>query len=406
MEENRNSFKERLLEKLNIEAKKYNASVVQGKTSGMFNLRFKSADDRERYTDGVHKSLSEEKELTAQRIQNGNSSVPISIFTSTNPSQKGSLRVVYKYDIKTRQGLAFEHILTYAINGKITDKLKKRMDIEKHSSLECVQQELNKPIWKSQMDRAFEAVNVLEDYFGGKIVKAEVVGGSGVKADLKLVVPNNKVVGISLKYSIKRDNNFVFNKDLGLGTESKSLITNPRNESWWISARKEIFDKLQKQGYIDKSEIYNPNESDYHPPAWLKIAKESPFGSPMRKMYDETVRDTFSTIRKVLKSSLENMSIEELAALVNETHFGVSVPSNDIPLFKLSSNKKETKLEPIEVCKPCLEKLKQSQDSFITSEGAKINITIPGMPQATIQSVKFRSSLVGAKKGNLKIKTR
>lgn len=383
-------------------------SVALGKTSGVLVVRFLSPEKRSEMAPALNQELSSMPDFAVESKQTNASTMPISIIRSVIDGKKLETRLVYKYELKTRQGLAFEHILAYVVNYEVTDKLKVRLDLSKKATDEEVETTLMNPPWDLHLERAFAALDKLEEHFKGKIVAAEVVGGGGTKADLQITTQSGAKVGISLKLALKKENKFIFNKDIGDGTEAGSLIPNP--EPWWKTARKTVFDGLKQAGFLDDNEFYNPSDTDFIPPDWLLGAKTADRTHPARVIYNNAVSKVFTDIREQLVSSLRSMKFQDLVKLVEEAHFGTECDASErLPLYKLTSTPKGAKLEEVPMCYPNMVEIESqsvTMEDMVTSKGVRITVDIPGMPQMIIQGVKYRSSLVATKRSDLRIKTR
>jgi len=125
-------------------------------------------------------------------------------------------------------------------------------------------------------------------------------------------------------------------------------------------------------------------------------------------LYRQAVGSVFSDVLDRLEASLKSMTIEELADLVNEAHLGK--PATDAPpLYKLSSKPSGATIEEVPDSSPdevAIEQEGITVPEMIKRKGKRITIDIPGMPNATINSVKFRSNMLSPRKGDLMIKTR
>jgi hypothetical protein len=326
--------------------------------------------------------------------------------TEINDSKGNFVRLIYKYDQKTREGLAFEHILAFVLTGKSTKKLKRQLDISINASDVDVEQRLTNLKWKKLVEKAFIAGDVLEKQFDGPIHKAVPVGGAGTKADLILTTAKNEKIAISVKWSRSRSKNiFYFNKDLGDGTEEGSLI--PNDEPWWVTARKNILFLLQKKGIVQQDLVYNPSRTDYSPPDWLILAQKDVDGQG-NLLYNQGIRSTFSTIRHLLVQSLQNKDLFWLASLVREAHIGLPRES-DTELYKLIVTTNSVNLEKVLPGEPDIAKIEAenlSSKDFVKYSGSTLNINIPGMLPTSIHGIKFRDSLISGTKSKLQIKTR
>ena len=389
-------------DKLNI------ASIMKTGRSEIY-VRFKTRQDR---SDGIAivKQLLANNGFTVEDRKLSAHSLPVSYVSAGDPSL-GVIKLVYKYDIQTRVGLAFEHILAYVITGEMTDKLRKAIDLPRSADNEDVLTMLNSDKWAQYVQRAQDARASIEDKLG-EIKSASVAGGTGSKADLILTLSDGKKVGISLKLTIGSTNVYIYNKDLGDGTESKSLIPSPTGEPWWMIGRKRFFNELRKQKDFPKDILYDPSPSDYNPPDWMLEAKKQ-----YSQIYKVIVVKLFAQIRNLLFSSLGSMTLENLADIVEDAHLGKASPNEiRMPLYKLSSSPSGASLKEvpqttpnmveIELNKLMPEDMVQFKRSSTGSPTSTIIIDIPGMHKVYINSVKFRSNLLATNRGNLKIKTR
>ena len=389
-------------DKLNI------ASLLKTGRSEIY-VRFKTKQDRSAGV-GAVKQLLADNGFTVEDRKLSAHSLPVSYVSAANQNL-GTIKLVYKYDIQTRVGLAFEHILAYVITGEITDKLKKAIDLPRSADNSDVLAMLNSDKWAPYVQRAQGARASIEDKLG-EVESASVAGGTGSKADLILTLGNGKKVGISLKLAIGSTNIYIYNKDLGDGTDAKSLIPSPTGEPWWMIGRKRFFNELTKQEDFPKDLVYDPSPSDYDPPDWMVAAK-----TKYPQIYKPVVISLFAEIRNILFSSLSNMTLENLADIVEDAHLGKASPNEiRMPLYKLSSSPSGATLKEVPQTTPNMVeielnkltpkdmvKFKRTKKDTPTST---IIIDIPGMHKVYINSVKFRSNLLASNKGNLKIKTR
>tara|TARA_R110002074_G_scaffold26048_9_gene76969 strand:+ start:152 stop:1555 length:1404 start_codon:yes stop_codon:yes gene_type:complete len=358
------------------------------------------------------------------------SSVPVTYITKEGDSYRDRIKIVYKFDVKTRIGLTFEHIIAYAITEKVTKKLKLALDLPPKATKKTIIDVLQSPEWKPYWERAIDAKKALEDFFEEKIDSVTVEGGAGGKADLMVITVKGTKVGISLKIALNSANIYVYNKDLGDGTKKAPGtdidITSPKKKPWWMIGRKKFYEELKKQKLIDKDIKYNPKNTDYAPPDWMILAKEQ-----YKPIYERVVRDLYTDIRKIMIESLQNMSLEELVKIVNDANLGACpINKKRIPLYKLESLEDgSTRIQEVLTCIPNLlaieenkktikdmvyySKKKQTKKQIDAGaeeeDSVNIIINIPGMvahAAISINSVKFRSSMLASTKGDLNIKTR
>jgi hypothetical protein len=347
-------------------------------------------------------SLIDNKGFKKEKIKTADSSIPA---ISVTDKDGANVRIISKFSLTTRKGLAFEHLVAYAMNGQVTDKLKDRLDLPKTASDKDVKDLLASDAWKPFLVRALDSKKAIEAKFGG-VKEVSVSGGSGGKADLmlKLTKPSKKyktdVIGISLKLSIEQDNNFIFNKDIGDGTQQGSLISN--KEPWWMTGRKMFVAQLLQQG-VKIPQPYNPKLTDFNPPDWMLQYKEK-----YKKVYDAVVSELFTIIVDKLYESLFKMSVDELADIVSMAHTGKKVKDKVIePLFKLNSKPGGViDLEEVPQSVPTTEAATTPKEEIVKKIGKRIIIDIPGMPVAVINSIKFRSNMLAGSKSELSIKTR
>jgi hypothetical protein len=399
-------LKKAVLQKIALASIPLDIKSAKQKSGNQIVIRFATSAARDENTSKLKKELEDAGFKVADKRVPNLSTRPVSDVSSDNPELKGDLRLIYKFDIKTRIGLAFEHILVYAIDNQVTKKLKDRLDLESSATDEEVRQTLSQDPWKKYYDRAKLAADVLEEKFGG-IKDAAVVGGGGSKADLLIVLDNGDRVGISLKIALKGQNDFIFNKDLGDGTGNNSIIPAPEGEPWWMVGRKRFYNLLRKNGQVDETVVYKPSKTDFEAPEWMIDAKRGE-DKKLTPLYRQAVGSVFSDVLDRLEASLKSMTIEELADLVNEAHLGK--PATDAPpLYKLSSKPSGATIEEVPDSSPdevAIEQEGITVPEMIKRKGKRITIDIPGMPNATINSVKFRSNMLSPRKGDLMIKTR
>jgi len=411
VEEKTSPLIDKVLEILNFNKDELGISTItQSKTT--FTVRFKNAQTRAQNADKLRAKLAQEPKLQTKEIQTQRDSVPITVVQLEG--HRGNVRLRYKFEL-TSKGLPFEHILTFAVTGEVTDKLKKALQLDSGATRQEAEDTLLNDEWVGLLDQAYLSLEKLEATFG-PIHAAKAVGGAKGygNADIVLTLSGGSEVGISIKHTIgTKQNVFIFNKDLGLGTEPDSWIPSG-DEPWWMVTRKRIFDQLQNAGYLDESEVYDPGPTDTGPPDWLlqskpKTKKVSQWSEP-NKFYGYTVSNTYTEIRELLVAHLKGLSLDELAELVNEAHLGKCPPAGSrIPTYKLSASRKKIVLEEVPLCSPdkfLIQKEGLTVSDMITQEGAQVRIDVPGMLKLIIRNVKFRTSISAHNLDGLKIKTR
>jgi hypothetical protein len=384
------------------------ASIMKSGASTLY-VRFKTKRDRANGIAGVKQLLVDSGFAVEDRKLSAHS-VPVSYISGGDPSL-GTIKLVYKYDIQTRVGLAFEHILAYVMTGEITDKLKKAIDLPQNTDKQDVFRMLDSDKWAQYVERAQAARVSIEERLG-EIKNTTVAGGTGSKADLVLTLADGNKVGISLKLAIGSTNIYIYNKDLGDGSEAKSLIPSPTGEPWWMIGRKRFFSELRQQQGFPQDIVYDPNSSDYNPPDWMLEAKKQ-----YSAIYKAVVVNLFAQIRNLLFESLGNMTLENLADVVEDAHLGKAAPNEArMPLYKLESAPSGISLEEVPQTTPNMVEIEMNKlmpknmvyfrKSSAGAPTSTIIIDIPGMHKVYINSVKFRSNLLATNRGNLKIKTR
>jgi hypothetical protein len=104
------------------------------------------------------------------------------------------------------------------------------------------------------------------------------------------------------------------------------------------------------------------------------------------------------------------MKLKELVDMVNEAHLGAEDEREGYEeLLKLTSDVDGVKLVEQSYEKPDINAIKSGgmdKTNLVKEDGAKIIIEIPGMTELVINSVKFHSNMLSAKRDDLKIKTR
>lgn len=354
------------------------SSIVDSKSSVV--VRFSSYQSRQEKIPFLKQEL---QNLQIQDKKIYQSSIPVSYVSDGQETVK----IVYKYDVRSSEGLAFEHILNYTLNNQtMTDKFKDKI------------KDLKEDKQKEYLERSADVKQFLENKFKSNIVKSTPVGGIGSKTDLLLELRNMKSkriqrVGISLKSSTtSKENCFFCNKDLGDGTEENSLIPCPTKNPWWHYGRNKFKNILKEE--------FNPSlyTNDF-PSHWNSLKKT--------KEYKDTVKELYSEIRQTLVNSLRNMTLDELCSFVQEMHLGKQ--ESEHKLYKLSVTTKDIKIHEIKKQEIDYRKIYQNKlqiEDIVRLVGAKIIIDIPGLQKTVINSVKFRSNLLASEKSNLRIKIR
>jgi hypothetical protein len=310
----------------------------------------------------------------------------------------GRVYIVYKYDIGSREGLALEHVVGFLLTRKITDQLKNRLDLPPEAQKEEVIHRL-KTDYVDVLEVGLKGKELIQNKVG-KVIDAESLGSQNAKADLVVTVQGGKKYGLSIKLVTEegRGVRFTYNKNLGYGNEKDdNIVKNPSGKPWWIVGRQSFAKKLGRS--------YKPGEEDFEPPSWMTKAKES-----KPDVYKEAMEDVYAQIRQVLVNNLRSMKLKELVDMVNEAHLGAEDEREGYEeLLKLTSDVDGVKLVEQSYEKPDINAIKSGgmdKSDLVKEDGAKIIIEIPGMTELVINSVKFHSNMLSAKRDDLKIKTR
>lgn len=264
-------------------------------------------------------------------------------------------------------------------------------------------------------------------------------GGRGIKGDLLLVFQAGREVDLSLKAEEKAGtNNFIFNKDLGDGTNEKTLgaastpgrtgglqwnqnlIPAPGGVAWWQIARKNMVENLPPGTLTDEEmEDFHTSMNGGGQANLLKVrkalAQDKEAGGTA---YKESAKAQASAL-VALKDSLEELAKSndgkrKIISLLEEAQFGSSATRE---LFKLTSSpsaaKAKREVSTIdslytgdEITDETLAKVNipitQSKNTItveIEYDGKKLN-------ELKVSGLKFRSSVFGTKASELSIKTR
>jgi hypothetical protein len=368
-----------------------------------FTVRFESPEDLESGKQEIKKLLKSKGYSTEDKSMPKID--PANDVTDVTKSGSDSLtRLVYKYQIGQREGLAVEHIVAYHLTGKVTPELKDRLDLNPDASDSEVKDILRGDLADTSRLSMLAASKIEKEV--GDVVAAESVGSTGNKADLVLTVDNGKKYGLSIKYSSGDDQNkYKVNKNLGYGDEESELVYNPKGGvAWWIVGRKLFLEKLKKGGAFGGKQ-YNPKSDEFEAPEWMKKAKED-----HPDVYRETMSELYERIRAVMMDNLKRKKMSELANFVREANLGNEEERKQYSgFYKLTILGDDVKLYSISSMKPDVGEIKLSgmkgRDA-VKSDGSVIIVAVPGMPELEIHSVKFRSNMLSSKHGDLKIKTR
>jgi len=312
-------------------------------------------------------------------------------------------RLFYRVEDGSREGLAMEHVLAYALTGKITDQLKNRIDLLPDASPEQVKSQLNSEKFAPMLADAQKAALIIQKKIG-RVVDAQSTGSTNAKADLVLKTEKGRTVGLSAKFGKDEENEYKMNKVLGLGDEDDSLVYNPAGVPWWIIGRKTFLALLKKNGKVS-GKTYDPSPEDLEAPAWMTQAKES---NP--DIYKLTMETVYERIRQILTKSLQSLSLEELSEFAQEADFGKKEEREAYDMFlKVVSGPEGLRVlivgqDDIDMNK--IQKYDMTPEDMVVKEDSNIYIRIPGLPELKINSVKFKSDMLSPKLGDLKIKTR
>jgi hypothetical protein len=422
---------------------------------GMILLRFPSSRDRDAAMADVTDRLTSDLEevlpgvtVTKKRLS-GHTRPGLQISAGDGTT----FRVAFKGPSVGGEGLAFENVIFAAIltslgtfSGTLTQTERDRMfktfgvdrnnDRQAFAELKAIFRDPSTadlpPSTVSMIARAKVALQAILSHPGlsayGDIVGASLTGGAGGKADIVLQYSDG-AVDISLKHEAGAagTNVFIFNKDLGDGTQDKSygrrgiaewkanLIPSPQSKGpWWSLAREELIRRLKagrrKNGYSlkpteERDFITNPR-SDLTSTVSNLTAADAEAGGTASEASSTVLRQVLG----VLADSFRAMATtpagkRKLYSLVQESKFG-STSTN--PLFKLTSSGSGTKITS--VTEPPLPASYGALTVDVTTKGQTVEVTISNkgavIGSLVIRGVKFRSGIFGSNPSELSIKTR
>ena len=289
----------------------------------------------------------------------------------------------------------------------------------------------------SLLSRAEASIDSLTAQFG-KVSDISLSGGEGGKADLVVTVAGpsgTRDIDISLKHEkgSEGSNLFIFNKDLGDGTQSRALgrdagkikrfnanlIEAPGGKAWWQVARQGIVEalkeKLGKDWPLTTQEetefVSSPDSSAMTKIRSLFIEDKKQRGAAS-KVPAATLRDA----AVVFVDSLKALQPEQVLSLIEESQFGAASIN---PLYKLTSSGGGSKLKQINQSS-AMQKVNagtlKATDIGVEVDriGKTSNIEIKlvdktsneDLASLVIRGLKFRGSVFSASPGDLKIKTR
>jgi len=279
-----------------------------------------------------------------------------------------------------------------------------------------------------QNDPAFTAL--------GNLTGVTLSGGSGGKADI-VIIFGNQAIDISLKHEKEKEgtNVFIFNKDLGDGTKTKTfgrddppalkqftanLIPEPSGKPWWQVARQGIIDALKKTSDYNLTKTQEVEfVSKTNPKSLLAVKTlfiaDKKAGGEASMIPSATLRN----VTTIFMDQLRALQPEEILSLIEESQFGATSKN---PLYKLTSSGAGTKLKPvspsgaakqnvkdgmgglaIKVAKMVGSKGKESKSSFtVEIQGPDDRV----LGRLVIRGLKFRTSIFATSVGGLAIKTR
>jgi hypothetical protein len=298
--------------------------------------------------------------------------------------------------MNNRNGVILEELIAFLLSMKVTGKLLDRLDLPEDSSTKDVIDAAIKD-HRNIYDIAKFAKNLIKNKIPN-ITKVETVGSLQNKADIVLTDEDGNKYGISVKMSLDKNIRFEYNKNLGYGNESNTLVPSPNNKPWWLIGRKLFYSNLKKSGKVKQT--YNPTEKDIKAPRWLVKAKDQ-----YPEIYKKTIVALYDDIRSVFFKKLRKMKVEKLASMINDSRMGGEEERNSYKAFyKLTYDKKGVTLEKVGKGKTDLTGLTPSK--VVKKKGSNIIIEIPGMEPLVINSVKFQSNMLSSNKEYLKLKTR
>jgi hypothetical protein len=384
-----------------VKADGFSSILPSNKTPNSLAVRF---DSEEKIDGGIKKvkSLLRSKGYTLEdeRVLKFDSKRDT---TTVYKNGESVARLFYRVEDGSREGLAMEHVLAYALTGKITDQLKNRIDLLPDASPEQVKSQLNSEKFAPMLADAQKAALIIQKKIG-RVVDAQSTGSTNAKADLVLKTEKGRTVGLSAKFGKDEENEYKMNKVLGLGDEDDSLVYNPAGVPWWIIGRKTFLALLKKNGKVS-GKTYEPSPEDLEVPAWMTQAKES---NP--DIYKLTMETVYERIRQILTKSLQSLSLEELSEFAQEADFGKKEEREGYDMFlKVVSGPEGLRVlivgqDDIDMNK--IQKYDMTPEDMVVKEDSNIYIRIPGLPELKINSVKFKSDMLSPKLGDLKIKTR
>lgn len=356
-------------------------------------VKIKDSESISDIMEKLHSGFGTNEEIMTNKKSMGRYSDVLEIFYR---SKVGKINIIVRPKMNNRNGVILEELIAFLLSMKVTSKLLDRLDLPEDSSTKDVIDAAIKD-HRNIYDIAKFAKNLIKNKIPD-IKKVETVGSLQNKADIVLTDEDGNKYGISVKMSLDKNIRFEYNKNLGYGNESNTLVPSPNNKPWWLIGRKLFYSNLKKSGKVKQA--YNPTEKDIKAPRWLVKAKDQ-----YPEIYKKTIVALYDDIRSVFFKKLRKMKVEKLASMINDSRMGGEEERNSYKAFyKLTYDKKGVTLEKVGKGKTDLTGLTPSK--VVKKKGSNIIIEIPGMEPLVINSVKFQSNMLSSNKEYLKLKTR
>lgn len=286
------------------------------------------------------------------------------------------------------------------------------------------------------LQRAKTSIDSLASQFGD-VLDAKLSGGEGGKADIVITIagPSGpQDIDLSLKYEKGKagTNLFIFNKDLGDGTQERKLGRDAQNISqftanlidskgtaWWQIARQGIIKELKSKLGADWP-LTPGEESDFvsNPgaPVAMKVRRLFIIDKKDRGKASKVPAATLRSAAATFVKSLKDLTPEQVLSIIEESQFGAS-SSN--PLYKLTASSAGAKLKPVGqssameqinagILKPEQISVEVGNVGNTASVELKLvdNVNKETLASLVVRGLKFRGSVFSSSPGDLKIKTR